>query len=242
MKAEQLFDVQGLVAVVVGEADGLGPLIARTLAENGALVTIINPDVEAKLTTGGKAIGALATDIRDPSTLEGAMARVISIHGVVDALFICSGRLPDEAADKNEAVETLPLVTWTNRVDDTLNRAFHAIRAVVPTMKKQRHGVIIICTPNLAGGSVSEIADLSMGAALVHMVSHLARELAPFGIRLNALRPTCGLQTAVPEAYLREAEGQGVAGLVLFFASGASSFVTGANYVFHGFDPAVSAS
>src|SRR5437868_880931 len=97
MKIQDLFDVRGLVTVVTGGISGIGYACAEVMADNGAVVTLIDrnadalPSVVAKLKAlGAQAFGEVA-DITDKASLERAFDAVAKRHGRIDVVFANAG-------------------------------------------------------------------------------------------------------------------------------------------------------
>ena len=245
-----IFDFAGKRAIVTGGARGIGAAIVTALAGAGVRVAIADQDLVAAQTVAEKIGGAalaVAVDVRDRKSVEAAMGQAIAGLGGLDILAANAGvstmrraiEITDEEWDFNFDVNARG-VFLTNQV---ACRHFLSVK---------RQGVIVntasmaskVGPPLLAHYSASKFAVLGWTQAL-------AREMAPFGIRVNAVCPAfvrtsmqereivweAELRGMTPQAVRAEyisltplgriEEPEDVADVVLFLASEASRFMTG---------------
>jgi galactitol 2-dehydrogenase (L-tagatose-forming) len=246
MDYANLFDMSGSVAVVTGGSRGIGYESAAALGACGAKVILASRDRNAldaaakRLAETGVNAAAVALDVTDPTAVTKAADAIVAEQGKVDILVNSAGIGP-----LNSALET-PDDEWRAVIDVNLHGLFWCCRAFGRHMIARRSGSII----NL--GSMSGLIVnrpqtapsylASKGA--VHMLTKaLAAEWAKSGVRVNALAPgyigTEMIQKIRerPElfnAWLemtpmgRIGEPSEVAAAVLYLASAASSYVTGA--------------
>lgn len=259
MKAEQLFSVTGRVAAVTGGASGLGFAIARALADNGARVTLLDADADAaeaaagELAARGGLARALPADVTDAAAMRDAFAAIAAADGGLDAVFANAG-IPAGpgflASDGRRipagAIENIPEELWRQVLDVNLHGVFHTIQAAVPHLKARKGGRIVVTT-SVAGTKTSPGVGtpyLATKAAIAHLVRQLAVELAADNILVNAIQPG-PFRTRITTPDLlplfeqsspshRVGRSEEIEGLALFFASDASSFVTGAQYTIDG--------
>jgi NAD(P)-dependent dehydrogenase (short-subunit alcohol dehydrogenase family) len=255
VKAEKLFSVEGRIAIVTGGANGLGFAFARALADNGARVTLFDKDepaiaeaVAALAARGGKAAGRVV-DLTDRAAVVAAVDAVAEAEGGLDAVFANAG-IPagpgflstDGTRDPAGAIEAIPAELWTRVLDVNLTGVFFTIQAAVPHMKKRGRGRIVVTTSTAATKTSPAVGTpyLAAKAAIAHLVRQTALELARYNILVNAIQPgpfqtritTPGLLSVFARGIPmnRVAATEEIEGLALFFASDASSFVTGAQY------------
>jgi NAD(P)-dependent dehydrogenase (short-subunit alcohol dehydrogenase family) len=259
MKAEQLFCVRDRVAVVTGGANGLGFALARALADNGARVTILDIDraatnaaVAELAARGGITRGAIV-DLTNAGALRRAFAEIVAADGGLDVVFANAG-IPagpgflDASGGRIAAgaLENIPHDLWTRVLDVNLTGIFLTIQAAVPYLKARGGGRIIVTTSTAASKTSPAVGTpyLAAKAAIAHLVRQAAVELARFNILVNAIQPG-PFQTRITTPDLLPAFERGspshrvgrteeIEGLALFFASQASSFVTGAQYTIDG--------
>jgi 3-oxoacyl-[acyl-carrier protein] reductase len=235
-------DLKGKVAFVTGGSRGIGATTCRMLAENGVRVAVNGRDVAAIEgvvrsihDAGGEAIAAPA-DCTNSEALARARDAVHRELGDVDILvaFAGAGGEPTPFAQLTEE-------KWRTVVDDNLTATFLTIKTFVAPMIERRSGAIV--TMASSAGRVPGLASppyAASKAGIVMLTGHLAKELAPQGIRVNCVAPSAIMNdrlAKVPEAKLREiASGfplgrigtpEDVALATLYLVSEGASWVTG---------------
>lgn len=243
----------GRVAVVAGGGRGIGAAIARTLADAGARVAVMDIDadrareVSDAIAADGHVALPITIDLRSDEAVRSAFEQVRATLGPVTVLVNNAGGMTQHAAWGE-------LVEWTDDAWDlivslNLRYVFLTCRAAIPQMREAGGGTIV----NLASisGTVSAPRHAAYGAAkagIVNLTASLAAELGPDRIRVNAVAPG-GILTPASMAIMPPQElerfkasvplgGPGrpkdVANVVLFFAGPASAHVTGQTLVVDG--------
>jgi NAD(P)-dependent dehydrogenase (short-subunit alcohol dehydrogenase family) len=242
--------LNGKVAIVTGGAHGIGRVLSLGLADEGASVVVPDIDEQAaqqlasEMTQAGKQCLALPVDVTSEESTVAMARRMLERFGRIDILVTCAAIYA--TLKRKEFLEIEP-EEWDQVLSVNLTGAQLCARAVLPAMKEQRSGAII----NM--GSVNTYlapegrAHYSAGkAALENLTKTLAREMGPFGIRVNTLCP--GLvrtgRAAVPEErYQRTAEERALrrellptdlVGPLVFLCSDDASMVTGHTLVVDG--------
>lgn len=184
-------DYEGKVVLVTGAGSGIGKAIAEMLALEGALVVACDIDqakvkttVDEILKSKGKAISKVF-DVSEENLVKEAVRQILENYGVIDILInaagiIFLGKIEDISAEQ-----------WDKVLNVNLKGTFLMSREVIPDMKKRKKGCIINITAaaaktggmNVGGNYVASKAGISA------LTIHLARQLAPFGIRVNAISP-----------------------------------------------------
>jgi NAD(P)-dependent dehydrogenase (short-subunit alcohol dehydrogenase family) len=234
--------LEGKVCVVTGAGSGIGRASALLFAEEGATVVAADIDTEAPGITH-------PVDVADEQQTEALAAAVLEEHGRIDVLFNNAG-----IAGVGDLGET-SIDQWERVMRVNVRGVFLMSRAVAPAMIAQRTGSIINMSSAIAetglGRRVSYAA--SKGAVLA-MTKSMQVDLAPHGVRVNALMPGT-IMTPFVENYLRDSyddpeEGrrsirsrqltgelgtpEDVAHAALFLASDESRFVLGSGLVIDG--------
>jgi NAD(P)-dependent dehydrogenase (short-subunit alcohol dehydrogenase family) len=252
MKAETLFDVRGRVTVVTGAASGLGLAMAEVMAENGAIVAMLDIDqvgldaAVTRLATAGHAVEGIALDVGDIARLRAAVAAIAEKHGKLDVVFanagISAGRIFEFPEGEVDAVD---MNRWQQVLQVNLTSVFATIQAAAERMKAQRGGRIIV-TSSIAGIRAERMVGYAYAAtkaAVNNLVRQAALELAPYNVMVNAIAPgpfftniAGGRLHREPEFVQkfaamvplgRIAQPDELKGLALLLASPASSYITG---------------
>ncbi len=189
-------DVWDCAAVVTGAASGLGAETARSLAEAGARVTMIDidrPGVEALAAE----IGALAIpcDVADDQAAAAAIARAREAHGPARILVNCVGLAkPQRIVDKDG--RPMPLEAFRYLVEVNLISAFNMMRLVAadltglaPGRDGERGVIISTASVSAYEGQSGEAAYAASKGGLVSMILPAARELGSLGIRVVGIAP-----------------------------------------------------
>src|SRR5947207_3204092 len=163
MKAAQLFDVGGRVAIVTGGAGGLGRAYAEAMLDNGADVMLLDRDAGAldravqELARPGRRVAGLTVDVTDRAALHAAFDQAVGQLGRLDIVFANVGidAGPGFLSGTGErvaagAIEAIPDALWDNVIDANLTSVFSTIRAAVPHLKRGGGGRIIV-TSSIAG-------------------------------------------------------------------------------------------
>ena len=186
-------------AIVTGGAGGIGKAIVRRLLDRGMSVFIIDADegsLDSVLTEFGRASGRLdgcRANVLEEQQVMQAVDRAVARFGNPYALVhVAGGAGPKRARD----IEDFQLPEWSHVIDLNLTSAFLAARAVVPMMRKQRRGRIVVFSSVIADGEKGPLTTVTgrlpyatAKAALLGFTSQLAKDLAEFGITVNALMP-----------------------------------------------------
>jgi NAD(P)-dependent dehydrogenase (short-subunit alcohol dehydrogenase family) len=255
MRAEDLYRVSHKVVVVTGGANGHGFAIARAMSDNGARVVIFDVDrsgseraVQELCSRGGKVRGE-TVDVTDAAGIRSAFDRILEQEGGLDVVFanaeIKGGPgfvTAPGMRDPTGEIESISNAEWERVLGVNLHGVFRTIQCAVPHLKKRGRGRIILTAPTAAAMTSSYFGApyAATKAAIAHLVRQLALELARFGITVNTMQPgSFQDSTTTPEPQSptkqtlpahRIGRGEEIEGLALFFASDASSFVTGAHY------------
>jgi 3-oxoacyl-[acyl-carrier protein] reductase len=242
---------EGKTAIVTGGAKGLGRSFARALAAEGCSVLIVDIDeVELEKTSNeiikrGDSCISQKTDVTFKKDVTDMVGRAVSEFGTIDILINdAGGSMGVPKAPVDEITEQ----DWDKVVALNFKGTFLCTQAVVPYMKKQRRGKIVNLSSISAriGGELTPVQYTSSKGAISTFTRHVAQELGPYGINVNAVAP--GIILSGPrlekmwyerkteeerKAYLeriplrRLGEISEVTNAVLFLCSEESNYITG---------------
>ncbi len=236
---------QNQTALVTGAAHGIGRVIARLLAEEGAAVAILDLDAAGAAQTaagvteaGGRAF-AVQADITDMAALSAAIAAAESALGPIDIL------VNNAAYTEAGHLEGISLDAWRREIDVNVNGSYQCLRALLPQMKARGRGVIVNIASVNGVRYFGNPAYSAAKAALINLTQSVASEYGRHGIRCNAVLPgsvrTDNItwitrQQRDPDVFRklarwyplgRVAEPEDVAKAVSFLASDEASYITG---------------
>jgi len=236
------------VAIVTGAARGIGKAIAKTLAEEGVKVVIVDIDarngkevVEEIRKERGEAF-FICVDISKRKEVESAVKKVIQQFGKIDILVnnaaLCSLTSLEDVTEKE----------WDKVMNTNLKGTFNFCQVVIKHMKTRKYGKII----NIAsvagkdGGVVGPHYSISK-AGVICLTKCFAKYGGEYGINVNTISPgpvetemTKSWPDSLKKARLIQtplgkfAQPQDIAGMVVFLASDLSSHITGENVDING--------
>ncbi|HYU62576.1 MAG TPA: glucose 1-dehydrogenase [Verrucomicrobiae bacterium] len=196
--------LEGKVCIITGAGSGIGQASARLFAREGARVVVADIDLDAAQATveeigaaGGQSV-AEQVDVTDQAQAEALAGRVVQRFEHVDVLFNNAG-----IGGVGDLLETDPdLFDRVMRVN--VRGVYLMSRAAVPQMIKQRSGSIINMSSCIAEiGLARRVSYAASKGAVLAMTKSMQVDLAPHGIRVNALLPGTIL-TPFVERYLKE--------------------------------------
>ena len=187
------FDVTGKVALVTGASSGIGRDAAKALAANGARVAVNFHSnaagaeaTRAEIVAAGGAAITVKADVAKASDVQALVERTVNEFGPIDILVNNAGSLV-------ERLKILDLTEerWDEVIDLNLKSAFLCCRAVVASMMERKTGAIVSVSSiaGRTGGALGSIHYSTAKGGLITFTKGLAKELAPFGIRVNAISP-----------------------------------------------------
>ena len=233
------------VAVITGATGGIGFAVAKRLGQDGFTVVLngIEDDQGAKRVAELEAEGITAEyygfDVTKEEEVTANITKIGEKYGVIDVLVNNAGGLGGRQRFEEMTTDFYRFVMALN-----LDSAFFASRAAIPFLKKSDNASIINYTSNAgwnAGGPGAGIYGTSKGA--VHTLTRaLAKDLAEYGIRANAVSPGTidtdfhkQIKSTKPEVFKswannimlgRLGQPEDVSGVVSFLASENAAFIT----------------
>ena len=191
MKAADIFNLTGRVALVTGASSGLGARFAEVLAANGAAVALVARRIERlealkqKIETGGGRAVVIAADVLDRDAMARAFDEAEAAVGTVTILINNAG-----VAHAGRAVE-LPEAEWRRVVGTNLDAVFFWAQEAARRMLAAGKPGAIVNIASVLGFGVSKgvVAYATAKAGVIQMTKALGLELAFRGIRVNAIAP-----------------------------------------------------
>jgi len=244
-RVPSLFDLHGKTAIVTGATGGLGQGISLALAAAGANLALVDlaeerlrPLAESITTEFGVTSEGFAANVADEAEISAMTRRVAEKHGVIDILVNCAG-----VAVLGPALD-MPIEEWRRGMRINLEGTFICCREAGRVMVSQGWGKIVNISSVRGSQGRSGYTSYAPSKAGVNLLTKsLACEWASHGVNVNAIAPIF-IRTELNAAFLDEPDTrrdiiaripigrlgkvEDLFGAVLYLASPASDFVTGA--------------
>jgi NAD(P)-dependent dehydrogenase (short-subunit alcohol dehydrogenase family) len=251
MSLQPIFDLSGKVALITGASRGIGEAIAIAYSQAGARVVLASrkqadlDQVAEKIRAAGGDVLAMAAHTGDMDAISAVVEKASATYGGIDVVVNNAATNPHFGS-----ILTAEEGHWDKILDVNVKGYFRVVKACVESMQARGGGKVI---------NMSSVAGLEpqpmMGvysvskAAVIMLTKVLAAELAPYNIQVNAIAPgfvktrfsaALWQNPHINEAILkripqkRMAEPEEIAGLAVYLASPASSFVTGSVFSIDG--------
>lgn len=225
-------------ALVTGSSRGIGRAIALQFAREGMNV-VVNyskdkkgaDEVVTEIRKLGKESVAIAADISKPQEAKALIKAAASKFGGIDVLVNNAG------INNKIGIEELEVDEWKKVMDVNINGAFYCSKEAVPYLKQSKGCIINISSMAAFKGSMKNAHYGTSKAALVGLTKSLAKELAKFDVRVNALAPGYVMTDLMKDRNLKDlaknvplgrlAKPEEIANVVSFLASEKASYITG---------------
>ena len=231
----------GKIAVVTGGAQGIGQAIATTLAQEGSDVVVADLDANrceetvARVQQLGRKAMAVSVNVGDWDQVKGMIDRVLKDWERIDILVNNAGITRDGLLLRMKEED------WQAVLQVNLTGTFFCVKAVLPTMSRQRSGRIVnIASIVGAIGNIGQANYAASKAAVIGLTKTVAREYASRNITVNAVAPgfidtamTQDLSADTKEALLNQiplkrwGQSSDIAAAVSFLCSEKAGYVTG---------------
>lgn len=239
--APQSGRLAGKSAVITGAANGIGRATAERFAAEGALLVLNDRDavaldaVVAALAATGAKVLASAGDVADEAAVRRMMDLAVQAHGGIDILVANAGVIPE--AD----LSSITVDLWDRTMAVNGRGMMLCCKYAAAPMVARGKGAIV-CTSSISAviGQLGQVAYGPSKFIASGLTAHLAVELAPKGVRINAVAPgtidtpavramdPAGIAASVARHPLgRIGKPEEVAAAILFLASDEASFITG---------------
>ncbi len=233
---------EGKVAIITGSGQGMGKQVALDMAHEGAKVVVSDiipellDEVKKEIKDAGGECLTLICDVAKREQVDSMIRKTFDTYGRIDILINNAGLL------RTGRIEELSDELMDQTLDINVKGVLYAIRAVTPIMKAQKYGRIVnvaSITGKRGDNKTTIVYGASKGAVITITMS-AARELAQYGITVNAIAPHAVMTTLMSywtEERKREAAEliplkrlgtvHDMSYLMMFLASDEASFITG---------------
>lgn len=245
--------IAGKVALVTGSSSGIGKATAIAFGREKAKVALVgrSPEplnlVESSIKKDGGTAVSIPADVTEEADVEGCVRKAVQAYGGLDILVNAAGIL------FSGSIEQTTLKQWDEMFNINVRSVFHMMQQALPHLIKSKGNVINVSSvtglrafPNILAYCVSK-------AAVDQLTRCAALELAPKGVRVNAVNPgvvgtnlhrRAGMDEGAYGKFLehsktthplgRVGKPEEIADLILYLASPRASWVTGATYSIDG--------
>ena len=179
------------ITVVTGGAGGIGRAVAHRLTREKQTVVILDVNneagskVAAEFHERGMPLSFLRVDVAQEIDVQAAFHKIKADHGRIDVLVNVAG-----GSMHRHPLDEFPLSHWRVVIDANLTSTFLCCRTVVPLMRSQNSGAIVNISSDIAfSGDAGRSAYAAAKAGVLGLTRSLALELAPCGVRVNAVAP-----------------------------------------------------
>lgn len=231
------WDFSGRTALVTGAANGIGLEIVRFFSRSGAHVVAIDLDENSlrEATAGVTNLDVVAGDVARAETAERAVGAALESTGHIDILINNAGILRDGVVWKMDDT------SWDQVLAVHAGGTFRMTRACVPTFRERGYGRIVNVTSYTGlHGNIGQANYATAKAGIIGFTKTVAKELARFGVTVNAISPNASTRMvqSIPDEKLAEltsqiplarfAEPAEMCHTVAFLAAEESGYITGA--------------
>lgn len=239
-------DFNGKTVVITGGASGMGLLAGQNFYGRGANVALCDCDEAALKRAAGSfgnedgRLSLIRCDVRNFTEVKDAVAQVVEAFGSLDIMINCAGGNSCRIFGRWDEFCDLPIEQIQWGIEVNLMGTVYFCHEAMRQMKKQKSGVIINfgSITGIEGDICGMDYAISKSAIMNGLNKSLAKEGAPYGVRVNCVAPGPVLtrpgMASMKTALGRAAEPQEIVDMVLYLASEKSSFVTGATILMDG--------
>lgn len=238
------------VVIITGASSGIGKATAKLFAENGAKVVAVGRNDKELNSLKEEVSGSLKpvfADLREPSQIDRLITNTIDNFKRLDILINAAGIIG------NGSVENTSLEDWDKMMNINLRSVFYLMNKSVPYLIESKGNIVNVSSVTGIRAFPNVLAYCVSKAGVDQLTKCSALELAPHGVRVNAVNPgvvvtnlhkRSGMDEEKYEAFLehsksthplgRAGEPNEVADLIYFLASEKASWITGATYEIDG--------
>jgi sorbose reductase len=251
MSVLEMFDLHGKTALVTGGSSGIGRTVTRAYLEAGASVAVAARNSEALekvadelASVGDGRVVPIRCDVTQPDQVTNMVETVTAELGGID-IAVCNAGIVSVAG-----MLDMPLEEFRRIQDTNVTGVFLTAQAAARAMVEQGRGGVIINTASMSGHIINIPQQVghycASKAAVIHLTKGMAVEFAPHQIRVNSVSPGY-IRTELVEPLAdyhaqwepkiplgRMGRPDELAGLYVYLASEASSYMTGSDIVIDG--------
>ena len=245
--------VKGKVAVVTGASSGIGRATARLFAMNGASVVAVGRNeaelgkLRDEIRNGDGSIRIQLADMTENSQIDRLISETVEHLGRIDILVNAAGII------KNGNIEDTTLDEWDKMLNINLRCVFYMMQKCVPHLVETKGNIVNVSSVTGPRAFPNFLAYCVSKAGVDQLTRCAALELAPKGVRVNAVNPgvvvtnlhkRSGMDERKYEAFLQHSKSthplgrvgspDEVAELILFLASDKAGWITAATYEIDG--------
>ncbi|NLG27073.1 MAG: SDR family oxidoreductase [Chloroflexi bacterium] len=181
--------LSGKAAIITGSTKGIGLGIARVFAREGAMLTVVSRGergqeiIDELLALGAADAQFVRTDVRDSQQIQAMIAATVARFGRLDVLVNNAGYHISKGAEETSEEE------WEFLIDTNLRSTFLCSKYALPHLKATRGAIINISSMVGLVGQPNAVAYSATKGGQIAMTKSMAIDLAPCGVRVNALCP-----------------------------------------------------
>ena len=243
----------GKVALVTGATSGIGQACALAFAEAGASVVGVGrksdalKELKAKVTEIGVDVLTIEADLAETEAPARVVENAVHVFGGIDVLVNAAGHI------SNGTIENTSLEAWDDMMNVNVRAVYQLMQQALPSLIERRGNIVNVSSVTGLRAFPGVLAYCVSKAALDQLTRCASLELAAKGVRVNAVNPGVvvtqihkrgGMSEEAYAAFLEHSKSthplgrtgrpEEIASLVLYLASDAASWITGATYAIDG--------